>query len=142
MSNLYKTFSTNRNLEVDGVWFEIDTETKFLLARAGGANTKYTRCLQTRGKPYSRRAARGTLEPEALQEIEKQVFLDSVLLDWKGVTDADGDSVEFCRGAAIKLFNDLPELYVTLVEAANTLAYYLTDQAVEMGEDLKATMDG
>lgn len=142
MGNLYKAFSTSEQLEKEGVWFEIDDETKFLLARAGGANEKYQRALQTRGKPYSRRAARGNLDPTTIKDIEKQVFLDSILLGWKGVRDQDGDEMEFTRGNAIKLMNDLPELYETLVDAAQTLAYYKAEYIDEMGESSEATTTG
>ena len=43
-------------------------------------------------------------------------FVKDVLLGWENITDLDGNVIPFSEEIAIKLFKDLPMLYIDLVD--------------------------
>ena len=52
------------------------------------------------------------------------VFVDTVLLGWNNVQDRDGNNIAFNRENALKLFEDLPELYDDLQEKAKKASLF------------------
>lgn len=48
MTNLFAMYGSDKNLETQGKWIVLgpdDSSTAFLVARAGGANTKFSKLL-------------------------------------------------------------------------------------------------
>jgi len=111
--NPYQMFETDENLETSGIWIDYGSF-KFKIARAGGSNEKYRRLLQNRMKPYRRQVQTETMSEEKASEILLGTFVDSVLLGWEGVTDREGNPLEYNRENALKLFTDLRELFLDL----------------------------
>jgi len=59
------------------------------------------------------------LSDDLAKKITKEVFVSTVLLGWKNVTDAEGKDLPFSKENALKLFHDLPDLYEDLVRQSN-----------------------
>ena len=115
--NPYKMFKTEEKMEAGGI--ELDYgDFKFRIARAGGSNTKYTRLLAKRLKPYQRQMDMGVLENDVADRLMAGIYADSVILGWEGVTDADGNPMEFTRENCVTLFLDLPGLFSDIREQA------------------------
>lgn len=131
---LYTQYKTDSALETGGVWFEIMDGVKFLIARAGGSNRKYRRALDNRSKPYRHQIRKETIDAEKLRELAMLAFVDACLLDWDGVTDGNDEPMEFSRGNVLKVFNELPEVYDTLFDAASTAGAYREQEIEEAGE--------
>lgn len=143
MSRLYDTYRTDKSAEASGVWYE-DSGVEFLLARMGGANTKFQKAMTTALKPYMREIQLGMVDETTVEEASRKVFLDHILLDWRWTekVEAAGDApaatvvhaheipgeddlpVKFSRAAADKLFDDLPDLYTRLREQSQSYANY------------------
>jgi hypothetical protein len=107
----------------------------FKLARAGGANKKFTELQMAELRPYQR-AIQGqakNLSPEVQDVIMKAVrksFVRTCVLEWKNINDKNDQPVPFSHEAAEKLFTQLPELYNELLSAAQSLATY-QDEVIE-----------
>lgn len=121
--SLYTAYKTDKTAEANGVWYE-DSGARFKLARMGGANTRYQRALTAAMKPHMREIQLGVLDESTIEPITKRVFLDTILLGWEGVTDEAEQPLEFNRDNAVKLFDDLPDLYARLRDQAGSYANY------------------
>lgn len=127
--NLFKQFATDPRAEKEGVRFEIGVNSRgetiaFQIARAGGANIRYAKSVEAKTKPYRMQIQAGTIDPEIAARLMREVFAESVVIDWEGVEDEDGNSLAYSPGAAANLFEQLPELYALLQEQAQNVALY------------------
>ena len=133
MANLYKKFATNPDKEKDGIWVNYD-DARFLIARAGGANTRFQVTLSSKIRPYKKQIASQTLSDEESAKIMVEVFVEGVLRGWENVEDENDNPLEFTRENAIKLLSDIPELLEFLREEAFLIGNFkdsLTEETVK-----------
>ena len=130
--NPYAMFGTDSDLEKDGIWIDYGPF-GFKVARAGGSNEKYRRLMQARMKPYRRQIQNETMSEDKAQEILLETFVDGVLLDWRDVTDREGNKMEFNRENALQLLSDLKDLFADLQTQASKISNFRRE---EMEEDL------
>lgn len=128
--NLYAAFQTDPNLEKNGVLIDYG-DFKFLIARAGGENKRFTKMLQQKMRPHARAAAAGTLSDEVSTRVVRECFCRTVLLDWEGVTDAEGNPLPFSVEAAEKVLTDLPDLFEDLLDQAKKVSNFLAQTREE-----------
>lgn len=127
--SLYKQFKTNSNLEKDGIIIEYGhtdqgKPIQIKIARAGGANTAYSRVLEAKVKPYRRQIQNETIERETMTGIMREVYAETVVIGWSNVQNAQGEDLEFNRENVIQLFTDLPELFEDIQSQANNVAIF------------------
>jgi len=138
MTSIYDLYQTDLEKEVEGFWYSITPDVSFLLARAGGANTKFTQALEKKTRPHRQRGGAfsddNVTDVELAMSVMKEAFAETVILDWKGVTDVTGKKVAYSSASAIKLFNDLPDLFTELRDAAAKQANFRME---EIEEDIK-----
>jgi len=135
--SLYKQFKTNAEKETEGVEIEFNEATNddgsvptFVISRMGKANKRYTKALEAATRPYRRQIELGTMKNEVAEEIFLNVFVDTVLKGWKNVRDENGAELPCSKQTAVKLFQDLPEVYERLQEEAKQSANF-RDLALE-----------
>lgn len=126
---LYNTFATNRDAEVSGVWQEFPanddgTVPGFLVARMGRTNPEYQAAVERLAKKYKRDIELEILDNKTADPVFREVFVDTVLRGWRNVQDANGKEIPFSKENALKLFEDLPDLYDYLVNKAKALATF------------------
>lgn len=112
-TNLDKFFKTNDELEANGVWFEISSDTAFLLRPFKASNPSVKAAMAQLYKPYSRQIEMGTLDDAKALEINVKIFVRACLVTWRGV-EIDGVEAECTPETAIKFFKALPDLFITL----------------------------
>lgn len=132
---LYKLFSTDKNLEKGGI--ELDYgDLKITIARAGGANKRFARLLEAKTKPYKRAIQTETLDPERALGLMREVFAESVVLNWetkvdgkfkKGIENKKGELIPFNVENVIKTFENLPDLFTDIQEQAQKAALFRED---------------
>ena len=116
--SLYKSFKTDANAEVNGIELDFGSGTIFKIARAGKSNPAFAKASRSRLKPYLFAIKAGTLSDDQASSIMVQVYADSVVLGWVGVTDESGKEMEFNRDNVVKLLTDLPDLFEQIKEYA------------------------
>jgi hypothetical protein len=110
-TNLFDKYKTNKDLESEGVWFMTSKDTGFLLRRSGGANSNRMKMITAKHqKPVLHKIKNDLLTDEESQEIGLKIFVDAVLVDWKGVTDEEGNEIPFSRENAIEVLQEVPDL--------------------------------
>lgn len=130
--SLYKTYKTDSTLEKEGIWLEYGLASngepiRIKIARAGGQNTRYVKALEKATKPYKKMLQAETLDNETAENIQQKVFAETVVLDWKNVEGDNGELMEFNVGNVLKLFSDLPDLFIDIRQAAQQLALFRED---------------
>ncbi len=127
--SLYNQFKTNSDYEKDGIWLEYSVDekgksTRIKIARAGGTNIKYAKILETKFKPYRRALQTETLDNATADKLLREVFAESIVLDWENVTDENGKKLAFSKENVIKVLEDLPELWADIREQANKMVLF------------------
>lgn len=125
--SLYKIFETDKNIEVDGVWLEYDEGVKIRVARAGGANKRYLKAMEKLFRKHRKAIQLDTLPEEKARVLMREVYVDTVILGWEGVTDKEGNPMSFNRENCLKLFSDLPDLFNDVQEQAGKIALFKAD---------------
>ena len=133
--SLFKQFGTNKEAEQDGIWIEYGpnddgTIPAFKIARAGKSNKKWVKAIEKGMKPHRRAAELGTLDNATAEKVLREVFVESVLVDWRNVQDSECEPMQLTKENAVYLFNALPELYDDLSDKANKAALF-RDEALE-----------
>ena len=126
-SSLYTAYETDSELEKDGTWFQVGAgDVEFKMARAGGANEKYSKMLTRKTKPLRRQIQAEVLDEEVARHLMMEVFVTTVMKDWRGnITDRDGNPMgPFTREKCPQLFTDLPDLFSECQELAGKAAAY------------------
>ena len=132
--NLYKQYKTNAQEEKDGIIMDHGDGTKFMVARAGGANKRYSRALRKLTLPHRRAIQTETISDAKAREIQIDAFIAACLRGWEGVSDAEGNKLECTPENAKKLFTDLPDLFDILNEDAAKASLY---REASLEEDAK-----
>lgn len=132
MSGLYQAFETNKDLESSGIELDYGKNSKgepirIKIARAGGANKRFAKVLDRLLRPYKRQLANDQLSDDVAKEVMIQAYADSVVLGWEGVEDREGNPMEFSRDNVVRLFNDLPELFLDVQQQSQKSALFLVD---------------
>lgn len=117
-TNLDKFYKTEKSLEEDGVWFDIDSETGFLVRRID--QSKINKIVSLKYKKYARQFAMGTLNELIEKKILAEIFVDKFLVDWRGI-EIDDSVVDFERDIAVKLFVERKDLFDALVSFASNI---------------------
>jgi hypothetical protein len=120
----YKKFKTDTKSECDGVILDFGEGEQYRIARAGGSNKAYLRAIEKTNRKYRRQIQLGILKEETSAKILRAIFSDTIVLGWEGVTGPSGEPLEFTRENAIKLFEDLPDLFDNIREAAADAALF------------------
>ena len=129
--SIYEMYETDMAKEVEGFWYPVSKRISVKLARAGGANLAFSKAMEEKTRPHRKRggAFEGeNVDVELATELMKQAFAETIILDWKGITNKAGKTVAYSPAAANKLLIDLPDLYVELRDAAGAAANYRLEE--------------
>lgn len=151
MSSLFKAFGTDKSKEKEGVWIDVltnddGTECRFKVARMGSSNKELVRRQNVMAKKY--RNNRGAPSEAQLSEM-RQIFVDTVLLDWQNVEEFREAELEkaiiqpghgsvkmpFTRPNAIELFKQLPDLLDLLASEATSLENFNAAENEEIAKN-------
>ncbi len=125
-TNLDKLFKTNDEYEKKGVWFELEDGVGFLIRPFKLSNPNIKSAMATLYKPYARQIHMGTLDDQKVVEINVKIFVQSCLVDWKGIV-IDGKETPYDKDTAVKFFLELPDLFKMLWEHCQDYKNYLDD---------------
>lgn len=126
--SLYKQFETNKEAELDGIWVEIgdgeEAPAAFKIARMSKSNKRYTKAIEKATRPHKKAIELDILNENLAEKLMKDVFVSTVLLNWRNVKNREGNVMEFNKENALQLFKDLPDLYNLLEEQAKTASLF------------------
>jgi len=129
--DIKKTFATDKEAEKGGVWFEIGEGGHVKIARLN--NPIYRANFRKKIEPYRQAVEMGTMDDDSADKILIQVLAETIVVDWKGLTD-EGENVPFTRDKAIELMTEYPDFRNFIVRnAENMNNFRLSMMEVDMG---------
>jgi hypothetical protein len=115
---IYDRFKTDKNAEVNGVDLDFGDGVVLRVARASHTNPKFKKIAsEVMGNDLTMNLKKG--DSEELFSKMRLVYAKSIVLGWEGITDEEGNTLEFTVENAIKVFSDLPDFFMTVVEFAS-----------------------
>lgn len=121
---IWDQYGTSPVLEQEGVWLEFQG-CRIKVARAGGANKRYTSLVDSRIRPYRRQIEKGTLGEEFSKKLIMDCFAETVVLDWENMVDQDGETLlPFSIGNVKKVFEALPNFYEEVMSLCTDIANF------------------
>lgn len=113
VASAYDLFESSAEAEAKGVWVSVGPF-GFKIARAGGSNEAFSKEATKRFKPFQVAINNETMPKEMAEDMVIEIFVDTIILDWKDVGDRDGVLLPFSKENARKLFKELPNLFAEL----------------------------
>lgn len=122
---LYENHATDGKLEKTGVWVDYG-EFRVKIAKAGGANRKYTAMVERETKPIRRALQAGTVSEERARPIMIKVFTETIIMGWQtwdddakdgegewvdGIEMRDGTVGKYTKENVTTVLNDLPAVF-------------------------------
>lgn len=133
--SLYDAFGTNAQYEKEGVWLDFG-DGRIRVRRAGGSNRRYLTTFAAKTKPFRHAIQTGTLSTEKEQELLQEVYWESVIVDWEGIHDRQGNEMEFSRDNFKRLMSDLPELWAAIRNECESMRNFQDAENEADGEEL------
>lgn len=132
--SMYDQFKTDPQLESrEGVILDYG-DFRVTVLRAGGNNKAYQRALETKTRPYRRAIQTETMSPERSLQVLREVYAEHVVKRWEvknedgewveGVEGPDGDILPANPDNILRVFNDLPDLFMDIQEQANKVGLF------------------
>ena len=139
--NLYETFATDKDAENGkGIVLRYGEKTSISIHRAGGANQRFLKRYEAKMKPYTRQVQTNTMDEELSRRLTAELYAETVLVGWEGVTDEAGNPLEFNVENATKVLLDLPDLFNDIRSAANDRTLFRAEaQEAAVGNSLTAS---
>lgn len=137
MSNMYKTFQTNKDMEKSGIWLDYGSF-RVKIARAGGGNDRFGKAIEHKTKPYRRAIQSGMMETTKTLALVREAFVETCVLAWEvnisedeakpewapGIHTPEGDIVEPTRDVILAALTALPDLYDDIQEQSTKAALF------------------
>jgi len=133
---LRRAFETDNNLETKGIVLDYGEGVEITVARAGGANKKFTKALARLTKPHRVAIRNETMHEDASSRLLHTAYAETVVLGWKGVTkdiitqdDADAtQELAFTKDNIIAVFKALPDLFADVATMSQNISLYRNEQ--------------
>lgn len=122
--SIYDLFETNATLEAEGFIFDVTPTISFTLARAGGANLRFQKVLESKTRSHRKEIDENRFPLDQANQLMIEAVAETVVMGWKGITDKKGKKIPFTPENAVKLFTELPDLFNDVREAAAARANY------------------
>lgn len=132
-TNIDKMFGTDKNIEKNGIVLDYG-EFQLTVARAGGSNQAYNKRLEQITKPYRRAIENETMDQKLSMDILMQVYAETVVLGWEGVTDDKGKDVPFSKEACLRMFQNNQDFFLDVQSQATKMVLFKKNiQEIEAG---------
>jgi hypothetical protein len=125
-------FKTSPKAEAAGV--ELDYGDFWIkVTRAGATNARFKKLFDKAMKPHRRAVANDTMNNEVAERITREVWAESIVLGWgsklgDGLIPYQGEALTFNVPNCIRLFEELPDLFIDVREQSMKLGLFQDDE--------------
>lgn len=125
--SLYDLFATSESAAEDGKWFKFGKTIEVKIRRFKSKKSRKVR--EELEAPYKRATKFGTTLPDDISdEITNEHIAKAIIVDWKGVTDKQGNALKYSPVAALELMKALPEFKDAVIEISLSLDNYRDEE--------------
>lgn len=132
-------FQSDTKREKEGVWHSLDETTRIKVARMG--NPRFTRAFRRIIGPYEVQIDTGRLDPDKAETLWAEVFAESILVDWEGFTDDEGNPIPYSKAEAQKALTAMRNLRDLVRSLSEKAEVFRAAQLDEDAEHLKSGVD-
>lgn len=120
-----KKFKTDKNLEIEGVWFNIDETCRLCVARFG--NDRFKELMSKKARPYKQSIRNDTL-PEALYDkLLVDAMAETILLGWENLEE-NGQPVPYSVENAKRLLTEYKDFRDLVSNFSNEAAAFKAEE--------------
>ena len=124
----FDDYRTDQDLEAgQGIDLKLDADRVITIHRAGGANRKYQRVTRRVIRPHQRKLQNGNLDPEISDKLMREIYAESVIVGWSGIT-SDGQDVPFNKTNCVAFLESFPEVFDAIQDEAQRIANFIVEQ--------------
>lgn len=130
-----RDITADRNKEVQGVWLPVGEGFDVKVARM--PNPKFNARLQELGRPYRSQLRRGQYDAATVEKLTTEAMAETVLLDWRGLEDDDGNPIPYSQQKAKELLSDnssFAEIVQELASDYSNFQYDLEESKDNLGK--------
>lgn len=125
----FSEYQTDPALEEEGVWIRLRKgDAEVLVARAG--NSQHEALLRRLKKRHGQRF-RGELPDDIVEEIATEAIARTILLDWKGIEDDDGNPIPYSSDKARELLKLSKDFRHEITQIATEMEVYRHEEKEE-----------
>lgn len=136
-SSIAAVFATDAAKENDGIVIQYGDRLKVKIARAGGANERFSIVTEEKTRSYRRMIEAELLPRDMDKQLTREIFAEAVLLGWEGyvadVDDKDSPEIPYTPERGVQEFIDNPDFLSFIIaesrRAANFRKKELKDSA-------------
>lgn len=126
-------FKPSGKLEQEGIWLDYG-DFRIKITRAGATNDRFKKLMEAKMKPHRRAMANDTMDNKVADRVTREVWAESIVLGWDSalgpnVIPYQGAGFPFNVDNCIKLFTDLPDLFIDVREQSMKMGLFLEDTA-------------
>lgn len=128
---LFDIFGVNESVAEDGKWFKFGKSIEIKIRRFKSKKSRDVRSALE--APYKRAMKFSSALPDDIAEdITTEHIAVGIIVDWKGVTDKDGNAVPYSKSAAMQFLKALPELRDAVAEISLSLDNFREEEKEEI----------
>ena len=125
-------FKTSPKAEAEGVALDY-CDFWIKVTRAGATNARFKKLFDKAMKPHRRAVANDTMNNEVAERITREVWAESIVLGWgsklgDGLMPYQGEALTFNVPNCIRLFDELPDLFIDVREQSMKLGLFQDDE--------------
>lgn len=114
--NIYETFET-KAIEEEGKWFDLGPDSKIKLLYMGGE--KVRRAYENLMRPFAQRDKMNIpLTEDESKSINSKFLSETLVLDWRGIKDKEGNEIKYSKDAVSALTEALPRFTALILRIA------------------------
>jgi len=138
MVDLKKDFGTDKDKEIEGVWFdsEFEGDTKCLIARVNNPN--YMKVFNRLSKPHRRALRKQTISEEISEVIMLKTMAETILLDWKNLKEGDVE-VPYTKENAYRVLKEYRDFRDIVADLANDIEGFRIEMEEEAEKNLETS---
>jgi hypothetical protein len=125
-----KEFTTDETKELEGVWvyFDIEETQGLLVARAWNEN--FMRAFRKFPRGFQNRVRTGSVDKKTDKKVWHKLLSETILLDWKGISD-EGKVLKYDPKVAADKLTKYKGLASFVWETASEESLYMNEQEEE-----------
>ncbi len=133
-----KEFTADETKELEGIWVYFDVEETQGLLIAEAWNENFMKAFRKFPRGFQNRARMGTLDTKTDRRVWHKLLAETVLLDWKGISDED-KTLKYDPKIAAEKMTKYKKFLKFVWDTASEESLYMKEQIEEDEKNLPAS---
>lgn len=133
-------FAADEVKELEGVWVYFDIEETQGLLIAEAWNENFMKAFRKLPRGFQNRARMGTLDTKTDKRVWHKLLAETILLDWKGISEG-GKTIKYDPKVAAEKMTEYKKFLKFVWDTASEEALYMKERIEEDEKNLLASSD-